>query len=41
MCFVLLGGSLDGLEEDEEKAVEACRKMNEQALAAVERELVK
>ncbi|MEZ3502164.1 MAG: DUF4358 domain-containing protein [Lachnospiraceae bacterium] len=41
VCFVQLGGSLDGLEEDEEKAVEACRKMNEQALAAVERELVK
>lgn len=41
VCFVQLGGSMDGEEGSGEKAVEACRKMNERALAVIETELTK
>lgn len=41
VCFVQLGGSMDGEGETEEKAVEACRKINERALTVIERELTK
>lgn len=41
VCFVQLGGSMEGIEDDEEEAVEACRKMNEQALSVMEGELTR
>lgn len=41
VCFVQLGGSLEEAEGDEEKALEACREMNERALAVIEKELKK
>lgn len=41
VCFVQLGGSLEEVEGDEEKAVETCREMNERALAVIEKELTK
>lgn len=39
VCFVQLGGSMEGIENDDEAAIEACRKMNEQALSVIEGEL--
>lgn len=41
VCFVQLGGSLEEAEEDEEKAVEICKAMNERALAVIEKELTR
>lgn len=40
VCFVQLGGALDGAG-DEEEAVAICASVNEQALAVIEKELTK
>jgi len=39
VCFVQLGGSMEGIMDDDEAAIEACRKMNERALSVIEVEL--
>ena len=39
VCFVQLGGSMEGIMDDDEAAIEACRKMNERALSVIEGEL--
>lgn len=39
VCFVQLGGSMENIENNDEKAVEACRKMNRQALEIIEKNL--
>lgn len=39
VCFVQLGGSMEGIEDDYEAAIEACRKMNERALSVIEGKL--
>lgn len=36
VCFVQLGGSMDGIEDDDEAAIEVCRTMNERALSVIE-----
>lgn len=41
VCFVQLGGSMSGEEDNEEAAIAACQEMNEQALSVIERELTK
>ncbi|MCI8585079.1 MAG: DUF4358 domain-containing protein [Lachnospiraceae bacterium] len=41
VCFVQLGGFMEGIEDDEEAAIEVCRKMNEQALSVMEGELTR
>ena len=39
VCFVQLGGSMEGMEDDEEAAVKACQEMNEKALSVIEGKL--
>jgi len=39
VCFVQLGGSMDGTEDDDEAAIAACREMNGRALSVIEGEL--
>ena len=39
VCFVQLGGSMEGIMDDDEAAIEACRKMDERALSVIEGEL--
>lgn len=41
VCFVQLGADMDGIEGDDEAALEACQKMNERALAVIEEALIK
>ena len=42
VCFVQLGGSMNGTEgDDEEAAIKACQEMNERALSVIEEELKK
>lgn len=41
VCFVQLGGFMDHIEDDEEAAIEACQKINEQALTVLEEELTR
>lgn len=39
VCFVQLGGFMENIENNDEKAVEACQKMNRQALEIIEKKL--
>lgn len=39
VCFVQLGGSMEGIEDDDEAAIQACQKANERALAVIEEAL--
>ena len=41
VCFVQLGGSMEGIMDDDEAAIAACQKANEQALDVIEGELTK
>lgn len=42
VCFVQLGGSMNGTEgDDEEAAIKACQEMNERALSVIKEELKK
>lgn len=39
VCFVQLGGSMEGIEDDDEAAIKACQKVNERALSVIEEAL--
>jgi PBP1b-binding outer membrane lipoprotein LpoB len=41
VCFVQLGGSMNGELDDEEVMIQACQEADEQALAVIEKELTK
>lgn len=41
VCFVQLGGSMDGIGGEDEAAIQACQEMNGRALSVIEEELKK